>query len=103
MVCYAVPLAATVIVSLRRMISGKKSTEGFWLSIMLLGASIFGVVDHMWNGELFLLGSNLIMDLSLGITITAGVFAGWGLIVYRNRATGILRHVEGKDIIKNER
>lgn len=96
MVCYAVPLAATIIVGLRRLISGKKSMEGFWLSIMLLGASIFGVVDHFWNGELFLIGPNVMMDLSLGFTITSAVFIGWGIIVHRERVSGSLDNLNRK-------
>ncbi len=85
MVCYAVPLAATVIVSLRRRISVKKTKEGLWLNLMLLGGSLFGVIDHFWNGELFLLGSNLLADISLGATITLGIFAAWGIMVSRER------------------
>ena len=100
MVCYAVPLAATIIVSLKRKLSGEKTKEGFWLNLLLLGGSLFGIIDHFWNGGLFLLGPNILADLSLGATITLGIFAAWGVIVFReklakfrflSRRTGIYR------------
>lgn len=85
MVCYAVPLLATVIVALRRRTSRKKTKEGFWLSLLLLGGTLFGMIDHFWNNELFLIGTNWLIDLSLGFTITGGIFAAWGVIVFRER------------------
>lgn len=85
MVCYTVPLAATIIVAVKRRLSGKSSKEGLWLNLLLLGASLFGVIDHLWNGELFLIGPNIFADLSLGAVITAGVFTTWGVIVFRER------------------
>ncbi|NIP40958.1 MAG: hypothetical protein GTN39_05580 [Candidatus Aenigmarchaeota archaeon] len=84
MVCYAVPLAATILLAIRRRISIKKTKEGLWLNLLLLGGSLFGAIDHFWNGELFLIGANWVADLSLGVTITLGTFAVWGIIVFRN-------------------
>jgi len=84
MACYAVPLAATLILAVKRRTSIKKTKEMLWLNLLLLGGSLFGVIDHFWNGELFLLGSNLLADLSLGVTITLGTFAAWGIIVLAN-------------------
>jgi hypothetical protein len=52
---------------------------------MFAGASLFGMVDHLWNGELFLIGSNIASDLALGSTITLSVFASWGLLVNKDR------------------
>ena len=97
MVCFVVPLVATIAISLRRTVSHKKKTvEGFWLTIMMAGASIFGLIDHAWNGELFVLSSNLVSDISLGFTITTGVLIGWALIVHRERLSGHLPFVERK-------
>lgn len=96
MVCYSVPLAALLITAFRRKVLRKKDVEGFWLNLLLLGGALFGVIDHFWNGELFLLGPNLLVDLSLGVTITAGIFVSWGVIVYRERITGSLRHLDRK-------
>ena len=85
MVCYSVPLAATIIVALKRKLSGKTTKEGLWLNLLLLGGSLFGIIDHLWNGELFLIGANWIADLSLGAAITAGIFTTWGVMVFRER------------------
>ena len=97
MVCYMVPLATTIGVALGRRKLNKHDAHGFWLSIMLLGGSLFGVVDHMWNGELFLLGPNLMLDMALGGVITTGIFAAWGIIVFRERLAqpfrGVSRHL----------
>jgi hypothetical protein len=87
MVCYILPLAAGLIMAGRRRLLRRKDKEGFWLNLMFAGASLFGVVDHLWNGELMLIGSNIASDLALGGTITASVFAAWGLLVNKDRIT----------------
>ncbi len=88
MVCYAVPATAAILVyGLRK---GKSEIGGkahyYWLNLLLFGASIFGVVDHLWNGELFLISANPLMDLALGFAITATIFIAWGLIVALDKA-----------------
>jgi hypothetical protein len=40
---------------------------------------MFGMVDHLWNGELFLIGQAPLSDLLLGVTITGAVFTSWGI------------------------
>jgi hypothetical protein len=85
MVCYTIPLATGVIFALRRRLKNKKDKEGFWLNLMFLGASLFGVIDHLWNGELFLIGENVISDIFLGVTITLSVFVAWGLMVNKDK------------------
>jgi hypothetical protein len=96
MVCYTIPLIATIIVAIRRRALRKKDVEGFWLNLLLLGGALFGVIDHFWNGELFLIGPNLLVDLSLGVTITAGIFVSWGVIVFREKITGSLKQLDRK-------
>ena len=78
MCCYTVPLAAAIATTLR----GRKvkSHNLARLNLMLYGASLFGVIDHLWNGELFLVPANLSRDLVLGGVITAAVLAGWGIM-----------------------
>jgi hypothetical protein len=49
---------------------------------MFYGAALFGVIDHLWNGELFLVSENWIKDAILGVLITAGVIAAWKTILY---------------------
>ena len=83
MVCYVIPTIAAIIhYGLRKKVSNwKNNTHIWWLNIMLLGGATFGVVDHLWNGELFLIGENIIMDLMLGIAITMSIFVVWTIIV----------------------
>jgi hypothetical protein len=85
MVCYIVPLAATLVLGGLRKAGISKGVHGFWLNIMMLGGALFGAVDHLWNGELFMAGVNWMSDIALGFTITGSIFAGWGAIVYKEQ------------------
>lgn len=78
MVCWIVPLMAAVITSV---VWGaqKKGPAGWWLNLLLYGGAMFGVVDHLWYGELFLIGEAPLMDLLLGATITGVITGGWGI------------------------
>lgn len=78
MVCYMIPLVAAIISSVVWGVQ-KKGPAGWWLNLLLYGGALFGVVDHFWNGELFLIGKAPLMDLLLGVTITAVIFGGWGI------------------------
>ncbi len=77
--CYTISLAAAIITTIwwRR----KKEARIWWLSLMLYGGTLFGIVDHIWHGELFLISESIVKDLSLGCIITATVFACWGIIL----------------------
>lgn len=83
MVCYAIPtIAALIHHGMRSNIAGwKTSMHQKWLGMLLAGGAIFGVVDHLWNGELFLIGEHIVSDLLLGVTITVVIFAAWGIVV----------------------
>lgn len=77
--CYLGPTAAAIVTTF---IWKKKQTlRLFWLILMFYGGSLFGVIDHLWNGELFLVSENWLKDVSLGIAITAGIILGWGVIL----------------------
>ncbi len=92
MVCYAIPsIAAIAHYFMRKRIpSMKNSKHHLWLNQLLLGGAIFGVVDHLWNGELLLIGDNLASDIALGITITLAIIGAWKLIVLRDKRTTTL-------------
>jgi len=77
-VCYTIPLVAAIISSVVWGSRGR-GPAGWWLNLLLYGGALFGLVDHLWNGELFLLGKAPLMDLLLGATITAVIFGGWGI------------------------
>jgi hypothetical protein len=87
MVCYVVPAAAAIIhYGLRKTkINWKKSTSHLWLSLLLFGGAIFGIVDHLWNGELLMFGENLLLDISLGIAITITIIVVWAVLISLNK------------------
>lgn len=87
MVCYVVPAAAAIVhYIMKRNIRGwKEDVHQLWLNLLLIGGAIFGVVDHLWNGELFLIGKNVLLDLMLGITITAVIILVWEALVALDR------------------
>ena len=94
MVCYAVPLVATVILSACRRASASnwlRSAQGFWLNIMMLGGSVFGLVDHLFAGELFVLTSAWMTDIAIGGAITAGIAGCWGVLVFGRRFSSQVR------------
>jgi nitric oxide reductase large subunit len=84
MVCYAVPTVAAIIhhATRKNVDSMKKSVYQLWLTLLLLGGAIFGIVDHLINGELFLIGENLGFDILLGTIITIVTIAVWTVLVF---------------------
>ena len=87
MVCYVVPtIAAIGHYILRRSIrSWRENTYQIWLSLLLAGGAIFGIVDHLWNGELLLIGENILSDIMLGISITITIFIIWAVLLYLDK------------------
>lgn len=79
MVCYAVPAAAAIIHGIikRKNPKWKNNEQHRWLGLLLTGGSIFGIVDHLWNGEIFLIGKNIFSDIALGFVITLAIFGVW--------------------------
>ena len=84
MVCYVVPASAAIMhYFMRKKIPSMKDKYNVWLNQMLAGGAIFGIVDHIWNGELFLIGDNIFWDIGLGATITAAIMTIWlGMVFY---------------------
>ena len=52
-----------------------------------MGGAIFGIVDHLWNGELLLISEDIGYDLLLGAVITTVIFVFWGIMVYVDKKT----------------
>ena len=77
--CYMVPVVGAVVTSVAW--SKTKDTRVGWLNLLFWGGALFGVIDHFWNGELFLISENLVSDLMLGVVITLGILATWGIMV----------------------
>lgn len=73
--CYLEPAAAAIVTTFvwRR----KKTPQVFWLMLMFYGGSLFGVIDHLWRGELFLVSKNWAGDAVLGVVITTAITLTW--------------------------
>jgi len=87
MVCYAVPIVAALVHhGLRRNVKGlKENSRQSWLTLLLAGGGMFGFIDHLWSGELAMIGTNLLSDLALGTIITLGIFCLWEVIVMKDK------------------
>lgn len=83
MVCFIVPTTVAIVHGIMRKntTSLKNNVHHLWLNLLLVGAAIFGLVDHWWNGELFFIGENILMDIFLGVAITITVFVIWIVFV----------------------
>jgi hypothetical protein len=96
--CYTVPTTAAIVTTF--MWRSKKTVSLFWLMLMFYGGALFGVIDHLWNGELFLISKEWLKDLSLGVVITVVILIVWGIILSlakKNLAMGAsLASAEGK-------
>lgn len=86
--CYAVPTAGAVVTSV--IWSRTKSVKIWWLNLMFWGGALFGVIDHLWNGELFLISKDIVKDLMLGVVITAVILAGWAIMVAMSKSNPTL-------------
>lgn len=77
--CYLVPTAAAITATF--IWKKSKSLKLWWLLLLFYGGSLFGLIDHLWNGELFLISENWVKDLALGAVITATITLAWSLIL----------------------
>ncbi|MEO0101753.1 MAG: hypothetical protein ABIK84_05065 [candidate division WOR-3 bacterium] len=87
-ICYTIPTGVWLILTFLR--KWRKGREWTWLYLLLFGATLFGVIDHLWNGEVFLIGENPLKDIALGVVITLSVFAVWGIMVFVHRKKATL-------------
>lgn len=86
MVCYILPTAAALAVWGLRKKGGWSDAKFSSLNLLFVGAAVFGVIDHLWNGELFLVGPNVVSDIALGVTITLSVVVVWlALLAFESR------------------
>jgi hypothetical protein len=89
--CYTVPLTAALVTSI--VSSKKKNPKLGWLNLMLWGGAFFGAIDHLWNGELFLISPNIISDLLLGLTITLSIVLVWLVMLKVSDTRSVLGEV----------
>jgi hypothetical protein len=86
--CYIGPTTAAIVTTF--IWQSKRTSSMFWLMLMFYGAALFGVIDHLWNGELLLVSQNWLKDALLGAVITAGVIAVWKTILYLDRRNPVI-------------
>ncbi len=86
--CYVAPIMGAVITS--ALWSKTKSVKVWWLTLLFGGGALFGVTDHLWNGELFLISENIVSDLLLGIAIIAVILVSWGVTLICSRVNPTL-------------
>lgn len=77
--CFYIPTAGAIVTS--AIWKKNKSVKVWWLNLLFWGGALFGVIDHWWNGELFLVSENLGSDLLLGVAITITILVVWGIMV----------------------
>lgn len=58
-----------------------RNIKVLWLALMFGGGAIFGIIDHLWNGELLLVSANTPKDLILGVLIVAITTLLWTIIL----------------------
>lgn len=73
--CYTIPAAGAIVTTI--LWNQSKDIRLWWLNLMFWGGALFGVIDHLWNGELFIFSPNILNDLTLGAVITASIFFSW--------------------------
>lgn len=86
--CYTVPVAGAIVTSV--LWAKTKNIKILWLNLLFWGGALFGVIDHLWNGELFFISENIVSDLMLGITITLAIVVSWGVMVVVSKTSPTL-------------
>ncbi len=77
--CYLAPTAAAIATTI---IWQKNKSPGLlMLMLMFYGGSIFGLVDHLLNGELFLVSHDWTRDALLGVVITLSIVFFWVILI----------------------
>jgi hypothetical protein len=86
--CYTIPAAGAIVTTI--MWNQSKDIKIWWLNLMFWGGALFGVIDHLWNGELFLISKHIVSDLALGLVITAVIYGTWKIILVSSRTNPVL-------------
>jgi len=89
--CYTVPLLAAGVHYLMRRQNKWNDKYNKVLSMLFVGAAVFGVVDHAWNRELFVFSLH---DVILGVVITLSIVlvAGGFMLVDKMRTEQEVRN-----------
>ncbi len=88
--CFIVPLTITLIINGLKIAKKISISNLNRLNFLMLGGVTMLVVDHLWNGELFLIGPNVIKDLILGVVMSVAVLSIWiMMIVYEKKHSSV--------------
>ena len=84
--CYTVPLVAAGIHYFMRKKnpSWMNNKHHKMLNLLFVGAAVFGVVDHAWNGELLAFS---LADVALGAAITVALVVVASVLVVAEKYT----------------
>lgn len=86
--CYIIPTVGAVVTT--TVWNQNKSVKLWWLNLLFWGGALFGVIDHLWNGELFLISENVGGDLMLGVAITVAILICWTFMVVLSKKNSTL-------------
>ena len=86
--CHTVPTVGVIVASI--IWTRTKDVKIWWLTLLFGGGALFGIIDHWFNGELFLISENIVSDLFLGCLITAAMFIGWKIIIVASKKNSTL-------------
>lgn len=87
--CYTIPIAGAIVTSV--IWNKTKNIKVWWLNLLLYGGALFGFIDHLWNGELFLISKDWLKDLSLGVVITGVIILAWATVLFLAKRNFSLR------------
>jgi len=88
--CYTIPTVGAIISSF--IWHRRRQMKLWWLNLMFYGGAIFGVIDHLWNRELFIVSENWLKDLLLGVVISMGILLFWLVILILNKVSLVSSH-----------
>ncbi len=77
--CFIEPTAGAIVTTL--IWNRTKDSKIGRLNLLFWGGALFGLIDHFWNGELFVVPKNLISDLWLGAVITVSILVVWKVML----------------------
>ena len=89
--CYAVTLVGAIATSV--VWNRTRNMKTYWLLLLFFGGSIFGILDHVWKGDLFF-SANIGDDILLGLFISLTILAAWIVMCVKYR-------IKDKVVVKN--
>lgn len=89
--CYIVPLTIILIINGLQKYKKIFITHLDRLNLLMFGGVTMLIVDHLWNGELFLVGPNTVRDLALGFAMSGVIIIAWTLNVLVEKKQALVK------------